>query len=134
VFTLMVVIFGIPILFFGWKLVLRLRLERQGIHAQATVTSVRNWTDSLDGIKHQTVSFAFPAGGVKRFSSANVPRRAGGYSVGDSFPVLYLSSRPDKAQPLDGGLATSTRLMTFAILALVAVLVVSLMFLESLTR
>lgn len=52
----LLVAFGMPLSIFllvGWKLVVRLRLEQQGSAAQAKVTSVRNWTDSLDGIKHQ---------------------------------------------------------------------------------
>jgi hypothetical protein len=119
---LLVVAFGMPLAIFlllGWKLVVRLRLEQQGRVAQARVTSVRNWTDSLDGIKHQVVSYQFSVGDDFYSSSSDVPVRGKGYAAGDGIPVIYAASRPAKAQPVTGGPATSTGLTAFVMVAMV---------------
>jgi hypothetical protein len=119
------VAFGMPLSIFllvGWKLLVRLRLEREGRIAQATVTSVRSWTDSLDGIKHQVVSYQLSLGSDYYTSSTDVPVRGKGYVTGDHISVLYRPSRPDKSQPVTGGPATSIGLGVFAMLAMVALM------------
>jgi hypothetical protein len=121
----LVAAFGMPLSIFlllGWKLVVRLRLERQGRVVHASVTSVRNWTDSLDGIKQQTVSYQFSVGNDYYSAAADVPVRGKGYYSGDRLPVMYVPSRPAKAQPVTGGLATSTGLTAFVMVAMVALM------------
>jgi hypothetical protein len=116
---------GMPlsiVLLLGWKLVARLRMERQGHVVQAIVTSVRNWTDSLDGIRHQNVSYQFPVGDDYYSSSTDVPVRGKGYATGDRISVMYLPARPFKAQPVTGGPATSTGLIAFVMLAMVVLM------------
>jgi hypothetical protein len=117
--------FGMPLSIFlllGWKLVVRLRLERQGHFAQASVTSVRNWTDPLDGIKHQSVSYKFSAGNDYYSAATDVPVRGKGYATGDRLPVIYPPSRPARAQPVNGGPAASSGLTVFVMLAMVALM------------
>ncbi len=119
------VAFGMPLSIFlllGWKLAVRTRLEQQGHVGQATVTSVRNWTDSLDGIKHQAVSYQLLLGDDYYSSSADVPVRGKGYAPGDRMPVIYLPSRPDKSQPVSGGPATSIGLTALVMLAMVGLI------------
>lgn len=114
--------FGKPLSIFlllGWKLVVRLRLEQQGHVAQAKVTSARDWTDSMDGIKHQVVSYQFSVGDDSYSSSSDVPVRGQGYATGDRIPVIYAASRPAKAQPVTGGPATSTGLTALVMVATV---------------
>jgi hypothetical protein len=123
--TLEFVAVGMPLsifLFLGWKLVVRLRLERQGHVAQATVTSVRNWTDPLDGVKHQTVRYQFSVESDYYPSATDVPMRGKGYATGDRLPVIYPPSRPARAQPVNGGPATSTGLTVFVMLVMVALM------------
>ncbi len=119
----LVAAFGMPLsifLFLGWKLVARLRLERQGHVTQAIVTSVR--TDSLDGIKHQTVRYRLSLGDDYYTSSTYVPVRGNGYATGDRIPVIYPPARPDRSQPVTGGPATSTALTAFVMVAMVALM------------
>jgi hypothetical protein len=97
-------------------------LERQGRFEQASVTSVRNWTDPLDGVKHQTVSYQLTVGNDYYSSATDVPMRGKGYATGERLPVIYPPSRPAKAQPVNGGLATSTGLTVFVMLAMVALM------------
>jgi hypothetical protein len=121
----LIVAFGTPLSIFlllGWKLVVRLRLERRGHYAQAIVTSVRSWTDSMDGIQHQIVSYRLPLGNDNYPSSTNVPVRGRGYAAGDRIPVIYAPSRPDKSQPVSGGAGTSIALTAFVMVAMVALM------------
>jgi hypothetical protein len=83
---------------------------------------VRNWTDSLDGIKHQAVSYQFSVGDNYYSCSADVPVRGEGYATGDRIPIIYLRSRPARAQLVSGGPATSTGLTAFVMLAMVALM------------
>jgi hypothetical protein len=108
-------------LFLGRSLAVRLRLEQHGCTVQAIVTSVRGWTDSLDGIRHQTVSYRFSVDCESYSCSADVPIRGKGYAAGDRFPIIYLPSQPAKAQPVSGGPATSVGLTAFVMLAMVVV-------------
>lgn len=121
----LVVAFGMPLaifLFAGWKLAVRLHLGQHGLVTEAVVTSVRDWLDSMDGIKHQTVSYQFPVGDHYQSSSVNVPVRGKGYTVGDRLPVIYLPSRPAKVQPVTGGPATSVGLTVVVMVAMVALM------------
>ena len=69
---------------------------------QAIVTSVRNWTDSMDGIKHRTMNYKFPVDRDNYDSWADVPVCGSGYAAGDRFPLICLPSRPATAQPVAG--------------------------------
>jgi hypothetical protein len=86
------------------------------------VTSVRSWTDAMDGIKHQVVSYKFPVGRDYYDSSADIPVRGKGLAAGDRFPVIYLPSRPARVQPVTGGASTSTGLTVFVMLAMVVLM------------
>ncbi len=122
----LVAAFGVPLWLFlllGWKLAVRLRLEKQGHSAQAIVTSVRGWTDSLDGVKHQVVSYQILQGNDYYPSSADVPVRGKGYAAGDRIPVMYMPSRPHRSQPVSGGLATSVGVTAFVMAVMVALMV-----------
>jgi hypothetical protein len=78
---------------------------------------------ALDGIRHQTVNYRFSVGSDSYSSSADVPIRGKGYAAGDRFPIIYLPSRPSKAQPVSGGPATSVGLTAFVMLAMIVVVV-----------
>jgi uncharacterized protein DUF3592 len=121
----LVALFAMPLSIFlllGSKLVTRLRLEQRGHLAQANVTSVRTWTDSLDGIKHQIVRYQLVLGDDDYCSSTDVPVRGRGYAAGDHISVIYLPSRPDKPQPVTGGPATSVGLTACVMLAMVVLM------------
>jgi hypothetical protein len=115
--TLLWITLAMPALIFlaaARALVVRLRLEGRGLQARATVTTYRYWVDDMS---HHDVRYRFVAGGQEHTGAGSASRE---YQVGDSIDVIYDTGRPSFNQLLSGGVATSTGLNVFVMLAMVA--------------
>ena len=114
-----IVMLGLPgaIFFLAARaVVVRLRLERDGVRTRASIVSVRPWHDDTD---HLEVTYRFLANGCEYHGSADL----GGSSrvaVGDPIEVLCRPDRPTSSQPLRGGVPGMIGLNLFVMAAMLA--------------
>jgi hypothetical protein len=96
-------------------LLVRLRLEREGMRINASIVSIRPWYDDTS---HLDVTYRYVADGVEYQGSADLGGSRVG--VGDWIEVLYRPRQPASSQPVRGTVPGSIGLNVVVMVAMVA--------------